>query len=108
MNINLDIMENTASEASDLLKVLANERRLLILCQLVGGEMSVGEIAKNLGLRDATTSQQLSLLRKDGMVATRREAQTVYYSLVRDDVRQLMEFIYQQFCEIPRKQEKNS
>ena len=101
-------MENTASEVSDLLKVLANERRLLILCQLVGGEMSVGEIAINLGLRDATTSQQLSLLRKDGMVATRREAQTVYYSLVRDDVRQLMEFIYQQFCEIPRKQEKNS
>lgn len=100
-------MEKTATEVSDLLKVLANERRLLILCQLVGGEMSVGEIARNLGLRDATTSQQLSILRKDGIVSTRREAQTVIYSLASEDVRQLMEFIYQQFCEIPNKQEKN-
>ena len=94
-------MEKTAGEVSDLLRVLANERRLLILCQLVAGEMSVGEIAKNLGLRDATTSQQLSLLRKDGLVSTRREAQTIFYSLIREDVRQLMEFLYLQFCQNP-------
>ena len=96
-------MEKTAGNVSELLKILANERRLLILCQLVAGEMSVGEIAKNLDLRDATTSQQLALLRKDGLVSTRREAQTVFYSLIRDDVRQLMEFIYQQYCQSPEK-----
>ncbi|MBT3991605.1 MAG: helix-turn-helix transcriptional regulator [Rhodospirillaceae bacterium] len=105
--MDIKAMEETAADVSDLLKVLANERRLLILCQLVGGEMSVGEIARNLGLRDATTSQQLSLLRKDGLVTTRREAQTIYYSLIRDDVRQLMEFIYTQFCGTAKKHSSN-
>ena len=74
----------------------------MILCQLVDGEKSVGDIARSLEMRDAAASQQLALLRKDGLVETRRDGQTVFYSVVRADVRQLIEFLYLQFCESPK------
>ena len=70
----------------------------MILCQLVTDERSVGELADLLEMRQAALSQQLALLRKDGLVKTRREAQTIYYSLARDDLAQLLGFLYQTFC----------
>jgi len=103
MNI-IDMQEN-AERVSRLLKSLSNERRLMILCQLIEGEKSVGEIARSLEMRDAAASQQLSLLRKDRLVETRRDGQTIFYSVSQPDVRQLIEFLYLQFCETSENQE---
>jgi DNA-binding transcriptional ArsR family regulator len=94
-------MQQTASQVSGLMKILSSENRLMILCQLVEGEKSVGTLAGLLGMRDAAMSQQLSLLRREGLVSTRREGQTIYYALARTDVRQLMEFLYATFCGVP-------
>jgi DNA-binding transcriptional ArsR family regulator len=91
-------MHETAPRVSELMKVLSNEHRLMILCQLAEGEKSVGELAELLNVRQAALSQQLALLRKDGIVHTRRQAQNVFYSLAREDVRNLMGFLYQTYC----------
>ena len=91
-------VRETAPKVSALMKVLANENRLMILCQLVTDERYVGELADLLEMRQAALSQQLALLRKDGLVKTRREKQTIYYSLARDDLAQLLGFLYQTFC----------
>jgi len=93
-------MQATAPRVSELMKVLSNEHRLMILCQLGEGEKSVGELARLLGIRQATLSQQLTLLRKDGLVHPRREAQSIFYSLARDDVRKLMGFLYETYCDV--------
>lgn len=94
-------MEQTAGRVSGLMKTLSHPRRLMVLCQLVEGERSVGELARRLGMREPAMSQQLALLRKDGLVATRRDGQTIYYSLARDDVRRLMGFLYETYCGAP-------
>lgn len=96
--MNLKEMEATAEKVSDLMKVLSNKNRLMVLCQLAEGEKSVGELAALIDVREQAMSQQLALLRKDRLVATRREGQTIYYALARDDVRALMEFLYETYC----------
>lgn len=96
--MNLSTMEETAPKVSALMKVLSNEHRLMILCLLVEQERSVGDMARALDMRQAALSQQLALLRKDGLVNTRRDAQTIFYSLARDDVRALMGFLYETYC----------
>jgi DNA-binding transcriptional ArsR family regulator len=70
-----------ASDAARLLKLLASEQRLLLLCRLADGEASVGELSEHAGLAQSATSQHLAKMRAEGLVATRREAQTIYYSL---------------------------
>src|SRR5574337_542488 len=70
-----------AAEASRFLRMLANEKRLMTLCQLIEGERNVGELAGSVGLSPSALSQHLSRLRRDGLVATRRDAQTIYYRL---------------------------
>jgi len=95
----LEKLESTAETVSDLMKVLANKTRLMVLCQLVDTEKSVGELARTIGIREQAMSQQLALLRKDGLVRTRRDGQTIYYSLARDDIRSLMEFLYKTYCD---------
>lgn len=92
------MMEKAADQASDLLKALANRHRLLIVCQLVDGERSVGELAELLELRDSTVSQHLALLRKDGVVASRRDAQTIYYSIASEPAREVLTTLYRVFC----------
>ena len=98
--MNMNEMRETAPKVSELMKVLSNEHRLMILCQLVEKERSVGELAELLGMRQATLSQHLAVLRRDGIVGTRREAQSIYYSLARPDVRALMGFLYQTYCAV--------
>ena len=98
MKIETDMMAQAADQASDLLKALSNRHRLLIVCQLIDGERSVGELAAFLSLRDSTVSQHLALLRKDGMVAARRDGQTVYYSIASDPAREVLKTLYQVFC----------
>ncbi len=96
--MNLKEMEATAEKVSDLMKVLSNKNRLMVLCQLVEGERSVGELAELIDVREQAMSQQLALLRKDRLVKTRRDGQTIYYSLARGDIRSLMEFLYETYC----------
>ena len=96
--MNVEEMQETAETVSELMKVLSNKNRLMILCQLVEGERSVGELAQTIGMREPAMSQQLSLLRKDGLVKPRRDGQTIHYSLARSEVRALMEFLYATYC----------
>lgn len=73
--------EASAEKATALLRAMSNERRLLILCELGGGELSVGDIQDRVGLSQSALSQHLAVLREQGLVATRREAQTIFYSI---------------------------
>ncbi len=95
----LEKMRRAASGAGQLLKALSNERRLLVLCQLAEGEKSVGELAALLDIQQASLSQQLALLRKDGLVRTRREAQTIYYALNGDAARRVIAVLYDIYCD---------
>ncbi len=96
--MNAEIMERAADQASELLKALANRHRLLLICQLIDGERSVGELAEFLNLRDSTVSQHLALLRKDGLVSARREAQTIFYSIASEPARKVLKTLFQAFC----------
>ena len=98
MKIDSEVMERAADQASELLKALSNRHRLLIICQLIDGERSVGELAEFLNLRDSTVSQHLALLRKDGLVASRRDAQTIFYSIASEPARAVLKTLYQVFC----------
>ncbi|MGP0061072.1 MAG: ArsR/SmtB family transcription factor [Beijerinckiaceae bacterium] len=91
-------METAADQASELLKSLANRHRLLILCQLVDGERSVGELSAFLGARDSTVSQHLALLRKDGLVQARRDAQTIYYAIASAPAQRVLETLFAIYC----------
>ena len=91
-------MQSAADIASDLLKAMANRHRLLILCQLIDGERSVGELAAFLGLRDSTVSQHLAILRRDDLVDARREGQTIWYSISSEPACDLVEVLYRSFC----------
>lgn len=77
----LSELEASAQSAARLLKLLASEQRLLLLCHLIEGEASVGDLAKYAKLAQSATSQHLAKMRAEGLVATRREAQTIYYWL---------------------------
>lgn len=94
----IDDMAKAAEQVGELMKTLSSPKRLLLLCQLVEQERSVGELARLLAMREPAVSQQLALLRKDGLVRTRREGQTIWYSLARDDVRRLLAFLYETYC----------
>lgn len=98
MKIKIEIMEQAADQASELLKALASRHRLLIICQLIDGERSVGELAEFLDLRDSTVSQHLALLRRDSLVSARRDAQTIYYSIASNPAREVLKTLYQVFC----------
>lgn len=87
-----------ADQASELLKALSNRHRLLIICQLVDGERSVGELADALDLRDSTVSQHLALLRRDGLVSARRDAQSIFYSIASEPAREVLTTLYRVFC----------
>lgn len=90
--------ERAAGEVARVMRLLSNERRLLILCKLATGEKSVSELTRDLSVRQSNVSQQLALLRQDGLVSSRREAQTVFYSLTDDNVRTIMELLYRLYC----------
>jgi DNA-binding transcriptional ArsR family regulator len=91
-------MAAAAERASELLKSLANRHRLLIVCQLIEGERSVGELGEFLGIRDSTVSQHLALLRTDGVVAARRDGQTIWYSISSAPAREVLETLYKIYC----------
>ncbi|MCA8908087.1 MAG: helix-turn-helix transcriptional regulator [Rhodospirillaceae bacterium] len=96
--IALDGLSEKAEDAVALLKALASPPRLLILCTLLEGERSVGELAAHLEMREATVSQNLTVLRREHIVATRRSAQTIYYSLAHETVREILASLARTFC----------
>lgn len=96
-------MAGNARRASDFLKALAHESRLLMLCILAEGEKSVGELEQILELRQPTVSQQLARLRADGLVSTRRAGKTIYYSLASTEARAVIGAIYDVFCRKQRR-----
>jgi len=96
-------MVGNAKRASDFLKALAHESRLMILCFLAEGEKSVGELEDLLNLRQPTVSQQLARLRADGLVSTRRDGKTIYYTLASAEARVIIGAVYDVFCKKTRK-----
>ncbi len=98
MKVDLATMQTAADQASELLKSLANRHRLLILCQLLDGERSVGELVEFLGIRDTVVSQHLALLRKDGLVAARREGQTIRYAIASSPAERILAALAEIYC----------
>ena len=96
----LDIarLRTAAQGATALLRALANEDRLLILCQLTQGEMSVGELEAQLDIRQPTLSQQLAVLRAEALVTTRRDGKRIYYAVADGAVLAVLACLYDQFC----------
>ncbi len=93
----------SAGRACALLKAMANEDRLLLLCQLAEGERNVGELQANTDIVQPTLSQQLGVLREEGLVDTRREGKYIYYRLASADVMAVMQALYSSFCgSVPR------
>jgi len=91
-------MAQSAAAAAAFLKTLAHEGRLMILCHLGAGEKSVGELETLLGTRQAAVSQMLARLRDEGLVATRRDGKTIYYSLKNSSTEQMIDLLYKLFC----------
>ena len=92
------LMRN-AQRASRFLKAISHEGRLMILCHLASGEKSVTELEELLSAKQAAVSQQLSRLRLEGLVTPRREGKVIYYSLTDDRPRQIIEVLYELFCQ---------
>jgi len=98
--VDVDRMAASAREATEFLKALAHESRLLILCDLLDGEKSVGELESFLELRQSTVSQQLARLRLEGLVAARRDGKTIYYGIANEKVRAVIDVLYSAFCNV--------
>ncbi len=99
--LNPNEMEEHATEAAKLLRALANEHRLMILCSLEGQELSVNELNSRIGLSQSALSQHLAVLRKDNMVQTRRRSQTILYSLAQTHSTRIIEVLQQMYCPMP-------
>ncbi|WP_311949058.1 ArsR/SmtB family transcription factor [Halomonas piscis] len=97
-HIELSLLRERAGEAHKLLKTLANIDRLMLLCQLSQGEMNVGELERELGIEQPTLSQQLGVLRREALVATRRDGKQIYYRIADDKAMAVIETLYAQFC----------
>ncbi len=111
LNLDVKAMERHVDEAAQLLKALSNRSRLIVLCILSEGELSVGELHKRVSLSQSALSQHLAVLRRDNLVSTRKESQTVHYSLQNDTAVRVIELLHELYCDTsnasrskPRKQ----
>jgi len=95
----LEALQQSAGQAAALLKALSHECRLIILCNLLQGEMSVSMLNEKVPLSQSALSQHLARLRNDGLVAIRKEAQTVYYRINSDNVARLIQLLYELYCQ---------
>jgi len=96
--IDPDRLRGAAAEAVAALKVLANQERMLLLCQLAQGEMCVSDLEEQLEIRQPTLSQQLAVLRNEGVVETRREGKNIYYSVADPALLQVLALVYKLYC----------
>lgn len=98
-DIDMVQMQENSAQAVELLKNLANESRLQILCTLAGKELSVGELNDKIPLSQSALSQHLKRLRDDGLVTTRRESQTIYYALTKSHALKIIETLHDIYCQ---------
>jgi DNA-binding transcriptional ArsR family regulator len=96
--LELETMYSAAERACALMKALSNPDRLMVLCRLSQGELSVGGIEAALGIRQPTLSQQLTVLREQGLVSTRREGKNIHYSVASDEAMAVIRVLYEQLC----------
>ncbi len=96
--MDISALKDNAARACELLKVMASESRLMILCNILEGEKSVQELQAQVGLSQSALSQQLAILRRQNLVRTRREAQSVYYSLASEEAEILIGVLYDIYC----------
>ncbi|ELX8378536.1 ArsR/SmtB family transcription factor [Providencia vermicola] len=99
----LSAMKQAAIHTSSLLKTLGNPDRLLLLCQLTQGEACVSELEASLGIQQPTLSQQLTVLRHEGLVVTRREGKRIYYAIADEKLFTLLNTLYQLYCPVQEK-----
>ena len=98
LSIDPEVLRGAAGQAVAALKLLANEDRLLLLCQLSQGEMCVSDLEQTLGIRQPTLSQQLSVLRSEGVVDTRREGKNIFYSVAEPALLEILAVLYRLYC----------
>ena len=96
--IDLPLLRGAIGQAVTTLKLLANEDRLLLLCQLSQGEKCVGELEEQLGIRQPTLSQQLGVLRGEGVVDSRRQGKNIYYSVTDPALLEILAVLYRLYC----------
>ena len=96
--MNIEELKSKAGAAEALLKAVANKNRLIILCELLQGEVSVTRLQQAIQLSQSALSQHLARLRADNLVSTRRESQTIHYTLASDNVRELINLLYRLYC----------
>ncbi len=96
--LDVELLRQAAGQAVSALKLLANEDRLLLLCQLSQGEACVSDLEARLGIRQPTLSQQLGVLRNEGVVETRREGKNIFYRVASPELLQLLATLYQLYC----------
>ena len=99
LQLDYDAMKQNAADAVNLLKGLANESRLMIMCVLSEGEVSVGQLNQRIKLSQSALSQHLAVLRDQGLVQTRRESQTIYYRLSDSAALNIIELLHDVYCE---------
>ncbi len=105
LGMNIDDLKDNAQRASELLKAMSNEKRLMILCYLTEGEKSVGQMESLVGLSQSALSQHLARLRRDGLVKTRRASQTIYYSLAGGEASAVMATLHSLYCGLSETEE---
>jgi ArsR family transcriptional regulator, virulence genes transcriptional regulator len=91
-------LEDNADKAAAFLKSIANRSRILVLCHLISGEWTAGDLCKSIGVKPANLSQHLTWLKKEGLVKTRREGTVIHYSLSDKDIRPLISILFDMFC----------
>ncbi len=96
--MNITDLANSADRASEFLKSMANPQRLRILCLIMEGERPVGEIAEAIGANQSSVSQNLALMRREGLVAPRRDGQTIYYRLAEKKLVKMLKLLSDMFC----------
>ena len=96
--MDINALQGKALEASRFLKAMSNKHRLMILCNLINGEHSVGELERIVGLSQSALSQHLARLRKEELVKTRREAQTIFYSLNDESISEVLKVLHGIYC----------
>lgn len=99
--VNPEQMASAAAHASELMRTLGHKDRLMILCHLISGEKSVGELAGLLEIPQSPLSQHLARMRKENLVTTRREAQSIYYSIASTEAERMVELMHELYCSEP-------
>jgi len=99
--VNPEQMASAAAQASELMRTLGHKDRLMILCHLISGEKSVGGLASLLEIPQSPLSQHLARMRKEKLVTTRREAQTIYYSIASNEAMRMVELMHELYCSEP-------